>query len=179
MRGLSLTAPYGTLISITERWPELGKHHETRSWATPYRGWVAIHQSKNLKPVGGVNGLADICNDEPFLSTLGRWVHDHKVTAPFQWISVFPLGAVVAVAWIEECYQVGRKGSLFAHGTTRPLPTGNDLAFGDYTPGRFAWRLTKIRALPTPLPCRGMQGLWTVPADVEAAVWAELGQVAA
>lgn len=33
--------------------------------------------------------------------------------------------------------------------------------------GQWFWPFTSIRALPVPIPCRGAQGLWDVPADVE------------
>lgn len=36
--------------------------------------------------------------------------------------------------------------------------------YGDFTPGRWAWILQDVRPLPEPIPCRGAQGLWTVPA---------------
>ena len=84
----------------------------------------------------------------------------------------------MAVAWLQECYEI-RPSGLWAHGATRPLPRGNDRAFGDYAPGRYAWHLTRIRALPAPVACTGAQGLWMVPATAEAAVWAQVGQVAA
>lgn len=40
--------------------------------------------------------------------------------------------------------------------------------------GPVAWLLADVRVLPVPVPCRGAQGLWTLPADVEAAVLAQL-----
>ena len=50
-------------------------------------------------------------------------------------------------------------------------------ALGDYTPGRFAWELMHVRALPEPVVCRGAQGLWRVPADVEVVVRTQLHQL--
>ena len=35
-------------------------------------------------------------------------------------------------------------------------------AFGDYSPGRFGWRLASVVRLPVPVPARGMQGLWPI-----------------
>ena len=51
MKGLTLTAPYGTLIAIAATHPDLGKHVETRGWTTAYRGTLAIHQAAGLGPV--------------------------------------------------------------------------------------------------------------------------------
>ncbi|MHB1773386.1 MAG: ASCH domain-containing protein [Acidimicrobiales bacterium] len=33
-------------------------------------------------------------------------------------------------------------------------------AYGDFTPGRFAWLLENIVALPEPVPAKGRQGVW-------------------
>lgn len=32
--------------------------------------------------------------------------------------------------------------------------------------GPYGWQLTDVVALPEPIPCRGMQGLWPVPAHI-------------
>lgn len=33
--------------------------------------------------------------------------------------------------------------------------------------GSYGWVLDDVRVLPEPIPCRGMQGLWDVPAEIE------------
>lgn len=38
--------------------------------------------------------------------------------------------------------------------------------FGDYSPGRWAWKLENIRAIK-PLPAQGRQRLWDVPDHIE------------
>ena len=40
--------------------------------------------------------------------------------------------------------------------------------------GPFGYEIKERRALATPVPCKGMLGFWTVPADVEAKVRAQL-----
>jgi hypothetical protein len=35
-----------------------------------------------------------------------------------------------------------------------------------YVPGQYAWLLWKPRLFAEPVPCRGAQGLWTIPDDV-------------
>ena len=35
-----------------------------------------------------------------------------------------------------------------------------ELVFGDYSPGRWAWRIGNVEALPEPVPVRGWQGIW-------------------
>jgi hypothetical protein len=40
--------------------------------------------------------------------------------------------------------------------------------------GPYGWILADIRQLPNPVACRGFQKLWTLPAEVEAAVRGQL-----
>jgi hypothetical protein len=40
------------------------------------------------------------------------------------------------------------------------------IAFGDYSPWRFAWMLSDVVALEEPAPCRAALGLWTVLASL-------------
>lgn len=37
-------------------------------------------------------------------------------------------------------------------------------------PYRFAWILSNIRALERPIPCRGYQQLWSVPAHIASSI---------
>ena len=38
--------------------------------------------------------------------------------------------------------------------------TSQERAFGDYTPGRYAWLLSDVRPLAAPIPAKGQLGLW-------------------
>ena len=185
MRGLTLTAPYGTLIAIAEKWPELGKQHETRGRPFHYRGWLAIHQGKNLASVDGKDGFYTLCCSDPFHSTLvqaGLLLHPimgREFGTVYEHIDrKIPLGKIVALVNYTACYIVGRGGTVMYDTTNGdvavPVPTGNDFAFGNYAPGRYAFKLEQIRALPEPIPFRGSQGLWNVPEDVQAAIWGQL-----
>lgn len=42
----------------------------------------------------------------------------------------------------------------------RTIDITDQLPFGDYRPGRFAWLLADITPLEEPIPARGYQGLW-------------------
>jgi hypothetical protein len=69
---------------------------------------------------------------------------------PF-WDDHLPLGAVVCTARLSLCIPA-----------ERVVPD----QFGDYSPGRFAWRFTDIEAFATPHPARGWQRYgwpWEVP----------------
>ena len=64
MKVLTLTQPWATLVAIG------AKHIETRSWATSYRGPLAIHAGKGLGPVGGMRGLQRLCDRVEFGNVL-------------------------------------------------------------------------------------------------------------
>lgn len=47
-------------------------------------------------------------------------------------------------------------------------------AFGNYEPGRYAWRLDCIRPLREPVPIVGRQGLFNVPDDIADRIMEQL-----
>lgn len=149
MKALSLIQPWATLIAIG------AKCIETRAWPTDYRGPLAIHASKWLAPNGKIVSRAvadylDLCHVEPFRSALTQGGIDR--------VRDLPSGAIVAVASLVD---VVRTDTLMVDGYER--------AFGNYAPGRFAWQLADVRPLSTPVPFRGMPGLWDLPAAALAA----------
>ena len=62
-----------------------------------------------------------------------------------------PLGAVIGTGVITAFY----RAETIAPSLSRP-----ELVFGDYSPGRWAWRIEHVEALPQPVPARGRQGIW-------------------
>lgn len=160
MRALTLTQPFATLIAVG------GKKIETRSWSTNYRGPLAIHASKGYGK-GGMRAHTALCGTEPFCTVLnaaserhyGPWSGLREIVEhPFM-----PLGAIVAtcelVGIVPTEYIKARK-IIRLTGYDDWLWTEQENAFGDYTPGRYAWLLSNVRALETPMPARGAQGLW-------------------
>lgn len=143
MKAISLWQPWASLIAIG------AKRIETRSWPTPYRGPIAIHAAK-------------------------RWTQDEKlqVLRPPFWDVLrhhdgpLPLGAVVAVGQLVACDRMTRNWI----DCTRETWGDNEIAFGHYEIGRYGWILDEVRALPQPVTCRGMQGLW----DLDSAIVAQL-----
>lgn len=144
MKCLSLWQPWATLVAIG------AKTLETRSWETMYRGELAIHaaQAWNRK-------LADIALDGFFLSALQPLVGLSGGAKKLR--NVLPFGAIVCTANLVDCYRIDP--------IKRPLDE-RELAFGDYTTGRFAWVLEDVRAFAKPIPFKGRQGLFAVPASL-------------
>lgn len=170
MKAITLTAPYGSLIAVAERYPDLGKQIETRNWSTRYRGRLLIHQARGLGPVSGKRGLIELIERKPFWGALreafavrlGDKIHypgDAETIA-----SELPLGAFVALArLVDSCSLTSKNGKAYywnkaAHAWVRV--SAQEAAFGDYSQGRYGFLLTDIRALPEPIPARGALGLW-------------------
>ncbi len=159
MKAITLTQPWATLVAIGARYPDLGKHIETRGWHTSYRGPLAIHAGKGLGPVGGKHGLMDQCRREPFRSTL--------LAAGILGTPALPLGAIVATCDLVDCQMIGilpdGTPAYMAYDEFPPVLQAvqePERSFGLYTAGRWAWVLENIRALPEPIPAKGALSLW-------------------
>lgn len=131
-------------ISLWQPWASLiavgAKHHETRHWSTEHRGPIAIHAAKTVDTAGAPDALC--------LRALGEW-----------WQKSCPIGAIVAIGDLTSVH----RAETVAGRTSRP-----DLAAGNFTMGRYAWRIDNVRALDRPIPCVGRQGIfnWTPPGDL-------------
>ena len=146
LKALTLYDPWATLVVLGE------KKFETRSWPTQHRGLLAIHVSKN-RPREAMR-FDDI---EPFRSALGHNYHNLGYRHP---------GCIIGVVEVVACYPAGRSDARF--GTL----SEKELAFGDFSAGRFAWLLKNQHPLAEPITCAGHQGLWTVPPEVARLVQA-------
>ncbi len=141
-------------LSIMQPW--LGaivlgdKRVENRSWAAPQ--WIigetiALHASKRFD-----------------------WGAEFPPGRNLMWYAPedLPLGAVTGIATVTGCHLSPDFGGTC--GATRPLCS--PWAARD----SYHWLLSDVRALPEPVSCRGMLGLWRLPDDVDAAVRAQLGE---
>lgn len=162
MKAITLTQPWATLVAIG------AKRIETRSWSTNYRGPLAIHAGKGLGTIGGNGGFMDLCSHEPFKSVLEAYWESliQSTTTVFELANGMPRGAIIAT-----CNLVSVIGtSVIDHAPYewkapderiyRFYLTDQERAFGDYTPGRFAWLLADVEKLERPIPAKGALGLW-------------------
>lgn len=161
MRAITLTQPWATLVAIG------AKRIETRSWRTSYRGPLAIHAAAGLGPVGGLRGLRTLISQPVFFEALRCIVpnayRDCTVDAI---LDSLPFGAVLSSAKLVDCVAIAHRWQeqLIQQRDNRwfvsPPITSPEYAFGDYTPGRYAWLLDDVQPLPEPIPARGQPGLW-------------------
>jgi hypothetical protein len=147
-----MTQPWATLVAIGEN------SIETRSWGTRYRGPLAIHAAK-----GFPRDARELVRLSPFRQALAR--HGYPDAA------ALPLGAVIAVAALDDVMRFDRKSLSEVRSRARrgELPP-HEADFGDFSPGRYGWILKEVRPLSEPIPARGMLGLWELPRELETAI---------
>jgi hypothetical protein len=168
---ISLWQPWASLVA----WGD--KQIETRSWGTNYRGLIAIHAAKRWTREEKAQ-----CR-EPFFREAMERKFEHICHADV----MLPLGKIVAVARLANClpmrsvayippisdedlidpFRTPKEGRCITYDLGKELEISvKEAAFGNYANGRFAWMLSDVRALPEPIPFRGMQGLFDAPADL-------------
>lgn len=139
MKAITLWQPYAALVA------DGIKRYETRSWRTFYRGPIAIHAAaRNM--------------EEQDYTLKACWIRLGYI--PRAWdgrIEWATRSAIIAVATLEACWATGLLKGEFNKVAGWPSA---ELAFGDFSPGRYAWELVKVRKLKRPWPCPGRQGLW-------------------
>ena len=134
MRAISLWQPWASAV-------ELGlKRIETRGWATKVRGPIAIHASAR--------------RDRTVMEFLKMHLPMFRMRLLLDGDLVFPFGAIVAVADLVDVLPCDER--------LRSELGAVEEAFGDFSDGRFAWKLANVRALPRPVPFKGRQGFFNV-----------------
>lgn len=156
MRALSLHEPYATLVAIgAKKW-------ETRGRRTHVRGLIAIHATKKF-------GFEQFhrSTQEPFAHALEQ----AGISTP-EGLEA-SLGCVVAVANIVDCITSAEWIRLYCKPPSNAA-ADHEYCFGDYDPGRFAWKLENVRKLRNPVPCRGGQGFWNTDRLTQDRIAAEI-----
>jgi hypothetical protein len=156
VKAITLTQPWATLVAIG------AKRFETRSWRPWHMGPLAIHAAKGFP----VESQA-LCFTEPFLSVLtGAGVFgevqlgsDPEATATLNpgCLGALPRGTVIATAALAWW---GSTRSIVLPDLLDQFGGPHEREFGNYGPGRWAWRLADVRRLGEPVPARGALGLW-------------------
>lgn len=144
MRIITLWQPWATLVVLGV------KLIETRSYKTNIEGELGIHAAKNFRPEH-----KELCKTFPF----NKYIKDPDT---------LPLGAIIGRVEVFGCYPTQE----IMH-SENPLilkwydkdRAGEEFHFGDYSPGRYGWRLWRPVPFDKPIPASGTQGFWNF--DVE------------
>ena len=164
MKALTIWQPWASLIACG------AKRYETRSWPTKYRGPIAIHAAvKDPKrlPLMGKEAFERTVREEIDAGRCPEWCF-------------MPTGAVIATAELVNVWHIvyhpgpnvdrARHIDIGAESMTEDkhdphfgdyfVPTDKEIILGDWTPGRYAWELANVKALPEPIQAKGKQGIW-------------------
>lgn len=137
MKAISLWQPWAAAIVFGV------KRNETRSWATSYRGMLAIHAAKR-RTQAEREAFHDLLSDSPESMCA---FEDHLALD----FDALPFGALVGIAELVDCTP------------TLGLRVGElEDRWGNYQPGRYAWRFSRVWRLRDPVPCVGRQQLFDV-----------------
>jgi len=124
-------------ISVWEPWATLIamglKQYETRSWKTFYRGPLLICASQKRLPFTEISTILSMVNLTPNDLSYGKALAIVDLTDVFPTENLF-----IQNRYIEQ-------------------------KFGDFSPGRYAWKLENIRQIKEPILIHGRQGLFDVP----------------
>lgn len=125
-------------LTLWEPWATLIavglKRFETRHWRTSYRGDLVIHAAAK--------------RDREILDYLREMRHE--------------IAAACREAGVAyPVCQFGKALCVVTLADVRPTETvpEDERAFGDFSPGRFAWELTNVRKIE-PIAVKGAQLLW-------------------
>lgn len=170
MKCLSLWQPWASLMVAGS------KRVETRSWPIRHRGPLLVHAARKWDAE-----LLAVCRREPFRSALEaigfRWAAGSRL------IGIMPFGAIVGRVEVVDCIATDRVGrweqtpgepdvnyfldnfGVMGPADGKPYLFVSDVerAFGDYSPGRFAFLCANPVRFDMPIPFRGHQGLFDVP----------------
>lgn len=152
----------------------LGAMRATTAGLAAELGWTpdamrdAIHDAIR-------NGMVEASDADAFWA-LPNWLRYNAPEGPNS-VKAWPAALdLLPECALRDCYPVDAIPDVYrwqgANGHTllrlRPLSEAEH-ALGDFSSGRFAWLLWAVSPV-TPVACRGAQGLWTVPPDVERMV---------
>lgn len=142
MKAISLWPPYAHLIGK-------GKIHETRDWYAKHRGPVAIHAAKNQMSLNNIIKMLQQHPDAPLALALRSAFGTLNAQGTIEKLRRLPTGVIVCTAYLEDCQPTQYLNPQFL-----------DRMFGDWSFGRYAWKLTDIKILDRPIPAVGQQGFW-------------------
>ncbi len=151
---ISLWQPWATLVVLGE------KAFETRSWAAQHRGRLLIHASKRKS-----QEQMDIMRSRPFLPVLTAAGYKiHRASCDL------PTGAIIGevdLTWSASAESIAAKLREESNLILEHIghPGEQELAFGDFSPGRSAWALNDAVRYDHVIPARGFQGIFTYQTD--------------
>lgn len=160
-------------------WPEwawaihyLDKRNENRGWPIPLGEWFALHAGKSIGGRPGAMAEHEAIQAVGTMAYRAGWNVRSVGRAGDSWSVTFthPLGGSTVMhdprCTAEDANPVHISAILGLFRVTDHLRSSSDPW---HVPGQIG-NVFDYRPLREPIPCKGAQGLWTVPEDVAARV---------
>lgn len=126
------------VLSLMQPWAQLvvegHKELETRSWTTKYRGELFIHASRKF-----FYADLELCKQDRFFK---KCIPD---------ATVLKNGFIIGKVTLVDCIPVEEFNGKISK---------QEITFGDYRPGRWAWVLENPIVLPNPIETPGKLSVW-------------------
>lgn len=142
MKTISVLQPWAQLLAVGK------KHDETRSWPTDYRGEILIYAAEK--------------DSEISHAARKNVLRSFRCRKLYNRFGGFPTRAIIGTAILTDCKLIDQA----YHDFTEWL-CPEEYLYGDFTVGRYAWRLEKPRLFKKPIPAYGRPGLGDFGEDVQ------------
>lgn len=116
-------------------------------------GPILIHAAAK-DPLFGISAMTDEAWEKVLLS--------FGLYETFNRFERFPTGAIIGAAILTDCKLIDQA----YHDFTKDL-CPEEFLYGDFTVGRYAWRLEKPVLFKNPVPAAGKQRLWEYNGELE------------
>jgi hypothetical protein len=165
MRALTLWRPWDSAILY------LGKPVENRDWPPPMAligQRIALHSGKKFD-LAGAEFCVRTAIDQGVSQPLITEVLERAERVDSAILGTVRLARIIRKIDVRELppHQMGFPGAVALSLAQDPLQA-SPWFFGD-----FGWVVDELIPFKEPVPCKGAQGLWTLPIAVEAAVLAQ------
>lgn len=132
------------VISLLQPWAYLfaigAKKFETRPWQTKYRGELYIHASAKV-----YFSDLELCRESDHFK---KYIPDQN--------GILVQGAIIGKVNLVD---------IVTTESVRETISAQERAFGDYRPGRFAWRCEGATLLDIPIEAKGKLSIWEFDMD--------------
>lgn len=168
MKAITIWQPWASLLACG------AKQYETRSWKTDYRGPIAIHAAQK-----DIYKIMKQLPKEIVMPIFIALYEGLEINSYAQDYMEKTQGCIIATAELINCWhivyhpgpdidtskhiKIGAELDVPKHHPDFHryiVPTEQEMSFGDWTPGRYAWELANVKILPKPIPAKGQQRLW-------------------
>ena len=153
IKAISLWQPWASLIMTG------AKTFETRAWPTKYRGPLVICAAKGgLSKTELIHQLCFWSFQGGLAPLVGKPLDLTGKSWPGVSIDHLPFGAALGIVDLVDCIRTDDL-TLGQIGTDKP--------FGDFSLGRYAWKLENVRPFDKPIQVKGKQGFINIQLEKE------------